>query len=62
MMLYTLAEYDTECDGDEEAWSAELLGRAGGRWSPVLARGITPEGRRLRRWSLRRELPVKETA
>ena len=55
--MYALHDYDPERDGDEEAWAAAMAEQGWRMWEPGPGPWITLEGRRLRRWSLRRERP-----
>jgi hypothetical protein len=55
MLMYALHDYDPERDGDVEAWAASLAEQAWRMWEPGPGPWISLEGRRLRRWSLRRE-------
>lgn len=48
-------DYDPERDGDEQAWAAALAAQGWRPWDAGAGPSITLEGRRLRRWSLRRE-------
>ena len=62
MWTYALHDYDPERDGDEEAWAAKLAEQGCRMWEPGPGPWITLEGRRLRRWSLRRETPGRTTS
>ena len=56
MLVYSLIDYDPERDGDEETWARELSENGWRTWAAGSGPWITLEGRRLRRWSLRREV------
>ena len=53
MLIYA----DPERDRNEEAWAAALSEQGWRMWEPGPGPWTTLEGRRLRRWSLRREMP-----
>ena len=57
MLIYALYDYDPERHGNEGAWAAALSEQGWRMWEPGPGPWITLEGRRLRRWSLRRETP-----
>ena len=52
---YGLFDYDPEPGDDEEEWARELAEQGWRTWTPGPGPWITLEGRRLRRWSLRRD-------
>jgi len=54
---YAIHDFDPERDGDGEEWAASLAEEGWRMWEPGPGPWITLEGRRLRRWSLRRETP-----
>ena len=56
MWTYAVHDYDPERDGDEEVWAASLAAQGWRMWEAGPGPWITLEGRRLRRWSLRREM------
>ena len=60
MLTYALHDYDPERDGDEEAWADKVAGQGWRMWEPGPGPWITVNGRRLRRWSLRRETPESD--
>ena len=58
MQMYALHDHGLERDGDEQAWARQLSEQTWWtRGSPPAHAWITLEGRRLRRWSRRRETP-----
>jgi hypothetical protein len=60
-LMYTLHDCDSKRDGGEEAWAASLP-EHGRRCEPSPGPWVKLWGRRLRRWSLRRETANKGQA
>lgn len=54
--MWTYELFDPERDGDEAERAAKLAAEGWRTWAAGLGPWITLEGRRLRRWSLRREV------
>ena len=55
VFTYALFDYDPERDGDEEEWARALADQGWRTWAAGSGPWIDLAGRRLRRWSLRRE-------
>jgi len=62
MFAYGLFDFDPERDGDEEAWAFKLAAGGWRTWAAGTGPWITLEGRRLRRWSLRKEIADKRAS
>lgn len=56
-VTYGLFDFDPERDGDEEAWAPKLAAEGWRTWDAGSGPWIELTGRRLRRWSLRRDVP-----
>lgn len=59
MLEYTLADYDPETDGDEVEWAKRLDEQGWRAWHDGGGVWIVLNGRRVKRWSLRRRKPKK---
>ncbi|CAN7198359.1 hypothetical protein [Knoellia sp. LjRoot47] len=60
MLEYTLADYDPETDGDEVDWAKRLDAQGWRTWHEGGGAWTTINGRRVKRWSLRRRKPQRE--
>lgn len=61
MLEYTLRDYDPETDGDEVEWARRLDEQGWRTWHDTGV-WVDVNGRRVRRWSLRRRKPAEHTA
>jgi hypothetical protein len=58
--IYTLVDYDPERDGPEEEWGKKLAAQGWQMWDAGHGPWVDINGRRVKRWSLRRWVGPQE--